>query len=344
MNQESNLFDDLNGQLPDEEEKDIINGAFARHHTHCPDIDKEWEKLKALTEGETKQTTNHFARTLQILLVAAACIAAVFLLWPTTIKDDSRQVISYEKQATNRITMTTDGETRPLSQDCMSFNQTADPKHNVDYEIVAIKTPRGKECHLTLADGTKVWLNGESILEFPQRFTGRQREVKLEGEAYFEVAKDHRHPFIVKSRYYTATVLGTSFNATAYSERNAGIALVEGQVKVNCGQDQQELILHPGNLLTLTNDKSFKLTQVDTYPYTQRKEGLFYYDNTTLRNIMLDMGRWYNKTVVFENEEYMDMRLHFVAERKENMTDVLRDLSDLAGVDIHISEHELVIR
>lgn len=351
MHQQPTPTDDLTRLLPDEEEKDIIRDALTRLHTPCPDIDREWERMKERIDRmdstePTATAASRLAPTLRLLLAVAACAAALFLLWPTSPQTDNRrELISYEQQTVSHVTITTGGNTATLPQGQASFLQSATTDgQTVAYEMVAVKTPRGKECRLTLSDGTRVWLNGESVLEFPERFTGHRREVSLHGEAYFEVAKDRQHPFIVKSRYYTATVLGTSFNATAYSEQDASIALVEGKVKVCDSQDNQEHILTPGHLLTLTADHTFKLTQTDTYPYTQRKDGFFYYDNATLRDIMLDLGRWYNKTVVFEDEKSMDMRLHFVAERKESLVSVLRDLASLTDADIHLNEQEIIIR
>jgi transmembrane sensor len=348
MNQGTQDITDESVQLT-AEEKDLIDGAFARLNAPTPDIDGEWTKLTQRLEGQVQKKSRlrsiSLAATVRAALAAAACVAALFLLWPTLTKhDDPRHIISYEKQDFTNVTITTGDETRALPQGNATFTASSTHGTTVAYEMVAVKTPRGMDCHMTLADGTKVWLNGESVLEFPQTFTGSRREVSLDGEAYFEVAKDAHHPFVVKSKYYTATVLGTSFNATAYSEHNASIALVEGKVKVSDSHGLGEHILKPGDLLTLSSDHSFKLTQTDTYPYTQRKEGFFYYDNTSLRDIMLDLGRWYNKTVVFESDKDMNTRLHFVAERKGSMISVLSELAELADVDIHLSDCEIVIR
>ena len=79
--------------------------------------------------------------------------------------------------------------------------------------MMVMATPRGRDCRVTLSDGTRVWLNGESELRFPFGFTSGRREVHLRGEAFFEVAKDPQRPFVVTSDYYSATVLGTSFDA-----------------------------------------------------------------------------------------------------------------------------------
>ncbi len=112
--------------------------------------------------------------------------------------------------------------------------------------IHTLKIPRGMNQQLTLTDGTKVWLNAESTLEYPETFEGKpNREVYLKGEAYFEVTKDTEHPFRVKTDALETLVLGTSFNVRAYSKEDTQVTLVEGSVKVS-DKHQGELHLQPG--------------------------------------------------------------------------------------------------
>nr|WP_253942793.1 FecR family protein [Prevotella sp. PTAC] len=109
-----------------------------------------------------------------------------------------------------------------------------------------MKTPRGECADVTLADGTRVWLNGESVLEFPNRFIGARREVRLSCEAYFDVAKDSCHPFIVTTDYYSVSVLGTSFSACAYSPSDAALVLAEWRVRMSSAAHVGSLVLTPG--------------------------------------------------------------------------------------------------
>ncbi len=345
MNNRQEHTNDLENLLPNEDEAAIISEAIARMQAPQPDVDDAWRRLEAVTDcgSSARRIKPGWAAT--VLLVAAVCTGLVFLVHhksPSPVA--GRTVISYEEQCDTAVMLTRNSQVSAVSRPSLAFAPAQKADRSTVCSMVVLKTPRGKECNLTLADGTRVWLNAESVLEFPEQFTGKTRTVSLVGEAYFEVAKDARHPFVVKSPFYTATVLGTSFNAKAYSEHSAEIALVEGRVSVCGAHTKKNVVLTPGSILTFSGDHGYKLQSIDTYPYTQRKSGLFYYDNTSLLDIMLDLARWYNKTVVFENDRNMAMRLHFVAERKDAMADVLHELGELAGVGISVSEHEITIR
>ncbi len=339
-------INDLDELLPNEDEEAIISEALARIQAPLPDVNEAWRRLDATIDSDVHPRSRMLRWTTTALLAAAVCAGLIFLLRPKSSSTIAgRTVISYEEQPDTAVTITKNSQVAAIDRSTVTFSSAQkDNSGSATCSMVALKTPRGKCCNLTLADGTRVWLNAESVLEFPEQFNGKTRTVSLTGEAYFEVAKDARHPFVVKSPYYTVTVLGTSFNAKAYSKQSAEIALVEGRVSV-CGKDDRHgVVLHPGNLITFTEGHGHSLKNIDTYPYTQRKSGLFYYDNTSLLDIMLDLARWYNKTVVFENDRSMSMRLHFVAERKDGIADVLHDLGELAGVEISANEREIVIR
>ena len=341
----NNHTDNSDRLLPDEAEAGIIGEALARLQAPGPDVDGAWRQLEQAIDAGTPRRTAEPRWLGVALLVAAVCAGLVFLLRPHSPSPAAgHAVISFSVQRDTVVTVTRNHQPSAAGRGVMSFVPSRGAGRGAACSVVAVKTPRGKDCNLVLADGTRVWLNAESVLEFPERFAGGRRAVSLVGEAYFEVAKDARHPFVVKSPYYTATVLGTSFNARAYSEQKAEIALVEGCVRVCGAGARREVTLTPGSLLAFTPGRGFSVRSVDTYPYTQRKCGLFYYDNTPLLDIMLDLGRWYNKTVVFEDDRSMTMRLHFVAERKDGMANVLRSLGELAGVGISVSAHEITIR
>jgi ferric-dicitrate binding protein FerR (iron transport regulator) len=185
-------------------------------------------------------------------------------------------------------------------------------------------------------------MNAESKLEFPETFNGNTREVALHGEAYFEVAKDAKHPFIVKTDYFNTKVLGTSFNIRAYSERDANVVLVEGSVKVGMSGKETEHTLKPGQQFSILNSQ-FSIKDVDTYPYTQWRDGFFYFDDTAMIEIMQELGRWYNVNIIFEEAKYMNTHLHFVAERRLSLSDIIRNINDLGIVNVEIQKDALIV-
>ncbi len=164
--------------------------------------------------------------------------------------------------------------------------------------------PYGGMYNITLPDGSRVWLNSVSNLEFPEQFLGSERLVRLEGEAYFEVAKSSK-PFIVETSKSVVTVLGTQFNVSAYpDETSFSSTLVEGKVELALTNSTEKIILKPNERVVLNQEsKKFNVKTIDVAPYIAWKDGKFYFENTSLDHIMLKMARWYNVAVVFQNEQ-----------------------------------------
>jgi ferric-dicitrate binding protein FerR (iron transport regulator) len=216
-------------------------------------------------------------------------------------------------------------------------------------KMLALTTPCGHDYHLTLADGTEVWLNAESRLEFPDVFDKSAREVRLHGEAYFQVAKDAKHPFIVQvlpqensaEGAFRTRVLGTQFNIRAYHPKDISVTLIEGKVCVEAADDKQ--VLAPHQQWAMHNGMQSVKT-VDTYPLTQWKEGFFYFDNQTLLQIMQQLAHWYNVNVAFDDPSKTKVRLHFVTERNNSLAETLRQLNDLHVADISLSHNVIVVK
>lgn len=176
-------------------------------------------------------------------------------------------------------------------------NNTTPPLYNT------ITTPNGGEFRVTLPDGTKVWLNSASSLKYPTAFTGKERDVKLTGEAYFEVAKNKDMPFKVLTKGQTVEVLGTHFNVNAYEDEPAvKTTLLEGSVNIiteggegghlRPGQ-QSAFILGKGNLM---------INDADTAQAVAWKNGLFYFKDADVGSIMKSLARWYNIEVEFDGQ------------------------------------------
>lgn len=187
----------------------------------------------------------------------------------------------------------------------------------------SLTVPRGQTFKLILSDGTEVYLNADSRLVYPSRFTGKERSVFLDGEAYFRVAKDAGHPFIVRTQTLQTRVLGTEFNVSGYEGSDTEVTLVEGSVEVSDADRQRTVRIKPGEQASLQTDGGFAVQQVDVSQYIHWREGYFYYDNVTLLDIMKELGRWYNVSVVFCNADAMESRLHFVADRRQDLQHAL---------------------
>ncbi|OYD44150.1 hypothetical protein CHU00_18355 [Sphingobacterium cellulitidis] len=185
---------------------------------------------------------------------------------------------------------------QPISTESTFGRIGAKEKSNIELEL---STPVGGTYQITLPDGSKVWLNSSSKLIYPMAFSSNERMVKLEGEAYFEVHHDDKKPFRVSSNGQILEVLGTSFNIKAYMDDDVvKSTLVSGSVKLNnVGSNQKSIHLSPGQQSLFSVGKVIKINNVDTKTLTAWKDGLFYFDETTLNDALEQIERWYNLTV-----------------------------------------------
>jgi hypothetical protein len=164
-----------------------------------------------------------------------------------------------------------------------------------------IDVPAGGQYKVVLPDGTAVWLNALSRLTYPTAFSGKTREVKLEGEAYFEVAKNASKPFIAKVNDMKVTVLGTHFNINAYDKRRYRTTLVEGSVKLS--KSNRQAMLTPGQQgLVDVENESIKVASVNVNKSVAWKNGYFMFQEDSIIDIMAQISRWYDVDVEFEGK------------------------------------------
>jgi ferric-dicitrate binding protein FerR (iron transport regulator) len=158
--------------------------------------------------------------------------------------------------------------------------------------------PRSGEYNVTLNDGTIVWLNALSTLRFPVQFGLAERRVSLEGEAYFQVAKDAARPFIVEVDSVEVRALGTEFNITAYPEdKKMEAALVHGLISISKNSAQH--LLKPGSVAEIPDTGDIEIKKADIEEVTGWKNGVFVFHNTSLSDIMNQFARWYDIDVEY---------------------------------------------
>ena len=169
-----------------------------------------------------------------------------------------------------------------------------------------LEIPRGGEFHITLEDGTDVWLNAESSLRYPEHFGAERREVELSGEAYFKVAKESDRPFRVRIAGQVIQVHGTEFNVMSYDEdKFVYTTLVEGSISLHPeNAASSELILTPGHQAVFAKaDCSTSVQRVKTEVVTSWRNGMFVFENQTLDQIMRQLSRWYDFSYAFSGDE-----------------------------------------
>ena len=163
-----------------------------------------------------------------------------------------------------------------------------------------VTVPRGGEYKLVLADGTIVWLNSDSHIRYPVTFSGNTRQVELEGEAYFEVAKDVEKPFIVRMNEYNVRVTGTQFNVRNYLNESLATTLVEGGVQIERKGKVDRL--RPGQQAVLENNE-IRIRVVNVEEQVAWRHGAFGFTQCRLENIMEELARWYDVEIQFADNE-----------------------------------------
>jgi len=192
-------------------------------------------------------------------------------------------------------------------------------------KINTLSTAKGETYVVILPDNSKVWLNAVSSLTYATSLKENgQRRVKLEGEAYFEVAKDKAHPFIVESRGQQIEVLGTHFNVNSYAdEKVIATTLLEGSVRVASGSLEQ--FLSPGHQ-ALNNGKSIQIAKVNVEQVVDWKDGDFNLDHIDFKSAMRKIARWYNVDVVYDASITNDIETGGWVPRSNNLSEVLKAL------------------
>ena len=217
----------------------------------------------------------------------------------------------------------------------------SDKSTGVDIKYHILQVPRGGEYQLVLSDGTKVWVNAESSIRYPETF-GDRREINLDGEAYFEVAKDSSRPFIVHVGDNSIEVLGTHFNISAYTKDRVYTTLAEGKVKVS--RADQFVVLQPNEQAIIEPDmRGIEVKEVNAALYVSWIKGSYEFRDTRLGDIAAQLSRWYDVDIRFADERLKDKRFAGVIYRDEELGFTLKIIERVAGVRFVRKENAIYI-
>ncbi len=223
------------------------------------------------------------------------------------------------------------------------LSQKLAEEKNAEEQLNQLVVPCGKRTSLTLADGTRLWLNSGSRAIFPVVFTKQKREVFIEGEAYLEVAHDARKPFFVVTNNINLRVLGTKFNVSAYPEDpSASVVLVEGSVQTTA--NSKTTTMKPNQLFTYQKSSGeTSLNETDVLPYISWKDGWMYCDKEDLESIATKLSRYYNVKIDFKDQQARKMTLTGKLDLKTECTDILKVISSTAPISFAVENNSIVI-
>lgn len=208
-----------------------------------------------------------------------------------------------------------------------------------------VMAPSGQKSQLILPDGTQVWLNSGSCLSYNYEFNTRDRVVNLEGEAYFDVKKDQRHPFVVKTGAVDVKVLGTSFNVQAYAdEEDVRVALLRGKVSLLSATDQDLLTyLSPGQEATVSkNSLSCQVESCDAELESSWHQNVLKFDGVSASEVWKKLERWYGVHVTLLNTK--PTNLYWFTVKTESLTELLEMINKITPIEYKLNGEEVTIR
>jgi ferric-dicitrate binding protein FerR (iron transport regulator) len=205
-----------------------------------------------------------------------------------------------------------------------------------------LHVPKGGQYELTLPDGTRVWLNAASSLTFPVAFTGKERQVRLTGEAYFEVAKNPGKPFLVNvDGKQTVEVLGTHFNIRAYNDDpDIRTTLLEGSVKVSSKNSQA--IIKPGQMAVNDLKAPLAVRNADLDAVMGWKNGLFVFNDERMEDVLRTVARWYDVDVEYQTD-VSQKKLRGIVSRYKSIRELLDNITITSGIHYKIEGRRVVL-
>ena len=313
----SQIFGEALGDEPSKEETLAAWEAFEQKHISSEEEHLSFEK-ESIVKNEKKVSK---ARILTWITASVAVAASLFLF----IFRSSQEI------------------SQPTEFSMELFSEVTSPKQveqTLSDGYCVVSTPAATTTLVTLSDGTRVMLNANSMLEYPASFDDAEvREVRLKGEAHFEVTKNPHRPFVVKAGEMQTQVLGTIFDVKAYRKDAPKVTLMEGKVKVSNADTEVEM--HPGQTATLQADKI--VVSKASPSASDWLEGDFDMDQVTLAEAMSDIGAWYNKTVVFQSQANMGKLIHFRFSRRASLQEIITALNEMGVAKVRMEKGKIMV-
>ena len=321
------------------------------------------------TEEPTQRNTSFFVLHSYLLRIAAVvlCLIAVGAGWwykdytkvtPPEIAQEVRKAMEQSEMSGKnmaRVETLSDiiqeesaGDSE-LPQQLAQTYEIIQENYNLE-DLRRITTVHDREFWVTLDDGTLVHLNYNSKIIYPEKFGRNNREVILDGEAYFMVAKDRSRKFIVHTPDGDVTVHGTEFHVNTHGKiQNADVnksstevVLVKGSVSVTSNSNEQ--MMRPGQMASLNAQRStISITNVDTEPYVAWNIGEFSFREWTMEKVMAIMARWYNREVIFKSNEARNVKISGDYDRYDDVKPIMESLELVTGLRITVKSDKIYI-
>ena len=301
-------------------EKSLINDAFIllrnlnieEYEVSQSQIDEDYDELMSQLNRKKKIYLPFWS----VASVACACVLAVILIFGYNAKLMESRDNEHMLSLLDSISLNVDEiqvvsgsiQTQVCNNETIKQTKSGDvfvgekekiKSTDIETKFLQLVVPRGRRTSIKFSDGTVAWVNSGSKLVYPKSFTGKKREIFIEGEIYLEVTKDASKPFCVHSKKFDVVVLGTKFNINAYKEDTENsVVLVDGSVEVTTKSDFKQK-LKPNQGLFFVNE-SVKMEDVDASSYISWKDGILKVNGESLGSIFNKLSRFYNVTINYD--------------------------------------------
>ena len=336
----SQIFGEALGDEPSKEETLAAWEAFEKKHisSEKEHLQKAEDELseKKIEDEIGRENGNEIGREIEGESSSRKVSKARILAWITASVAVAASLFLFIFRSSQEISL-------PTEFSMELFSEVTSPKQveqTLSNGYCVVSTPAATTTLVTLSDGTRVMLNANSTLEYPASFDDAEvREVRLKGEAHFEVTKNPHRPFVVKAGEMQTQVLGTIFDVKAYRKDAPKVTLMEGKVKVSNADTEVEM--RPGQTATLQADKI--VVSKASPSASDWLEGDFDMDQVTLAEAMSDIGAWYNKTVVFQSQANMDKLIHFRFSRRAGLQEIITALNEMGVAKVRIEKGKIMV-
>lgn len=336
----SQIFGEALGDEPSKEETLAAWEAFEKKHISSEEehLQKTEDELseKKIEDEIGRENGNEIGREIEGESSSRKVSKARILAWITASVAVAASLFLFIFRSSQEISL-------PTEFSMELFSEVTSPKQveqTLSNGYCVVSTPAATTTLVTLSDGTKVMLNANSMLEYPASFDDAEvREVRLKGEAHFEVTKNPHRPFVVKAGEMQTQVLGTIFDVKAYRKDAPKVTLMQGKVKVSNADTEVEM--RPGQTATLQSDKI--VVSKASPSASDWLEGDFDMDQVTLAEAMSDIGAWYNKTVVFQSQANMGKLIHFRFSRRASLQEIITALNEMGVAKVRIEKGKIMV-
>lgn len=336
----SQIFGEALGDEPSKEETLAAWEAFEKKHisSEKEHLQKAEDELseKKIEDEIGRENGNEIEREIEGESSSRKVSKARILTWITASVAVAASLFLFIFRSSQEISL-------PTEFSMELFSEVTSPKQveqTLSDGYCVVSTPAATTTLVTLSDGTRVMLNANSTLEYPASFDDAEvREVRLKGEAHFEVTKNPHRPFVVKAGEMQTQVLGTIFDVKAYRKDAPKVTLMQGKVKVSNADTEVEM--RPGQTATLQSDKI--VVSKASSSASDWLEGDFDMDQVTLAEAMSDIGAWYNKTVVFQSQANMGKLIHFRFSRRASLQEIITALNEMGVAKVRIEKGKIMV-